>query len=115
MKSRKGELHLDENQEWLSLAQASLKLGHDRSYISLWLRRHPDSVPKEYLINTGTVNLISTKGVEWIEKNTKKEGVLVNSNSVNEDQHLKRTILDETLSCIIFYKISGGTSNFMLN
>ncbi|WP_445623152.1 hypothetical protein [Lactiplantibacillus plantarum] len=63
--------------EWISLSQAGIKLGHDRSYVSLWLRRHPNSMPEEYLMETGTVKLISLEGIEWIRKQTKKEGVLV--------------------------------------
>ena len=65
--------------EWISLSQAGIKLGHDRSYVSLWLRRHPNRMPEEYLMETGTVKLISLEGIEWIRKQTKKEGVLVRS------------------------------------
>ncbi|MFT9051902.1 hypothetical protein, partial [Liquorilactobacillus nagelii] len=88
--------------EWISLSQAAIKLGHDRSYVSLWLRRHPNSMPEEYLMETGTVKLISLEGIEWIKKQSKKEGVLVSNSSANEDQHLEVTILGVTLLTIHF-------------
>ena len=88
--------------EWISLSQAAIKLGHDRSYVSLWLRRHPNSMPEEYLMETGTVKLISLEGIEWIKKQTKKEGVLVSSKSANEDQHLEARFLGVTLLIIHF-------------
>lgn len=58
--------------EWISLSQAGIKLGHDRSYVSLWLRRHPNRMPEEYLMETGTVKLISLEGIEWIRKQKKR-------------------------------------------
>ena len=60
-------------------------------------------MPEEYLMETGTVKLISLEGIEWIKKKTKKEGVLVSSSSANEDhQHLEVTILGVTLLTIHF-------------
>jgi len=88
--------------EWISLSQAGIKLGHDRSYVSLWLRRHPNSMPEEYLMETGTVKLISLEGIEWIRKQTKKEGVLVSSRVANGDQHLELRLLGVTLLIIHF-------------
>ena len=88
--------------EWISLSQAGIKLGHNRSYVSLWLRRHPNSMPEEYLMETGTVKLISLKGIEWIKKKTKKEGVLVSSRVANGDQHLELHLLGVTLLTIHF-------------
>ena len=88
--------------EWISLSQAAIKLGHDRSYVSLWLRRHPNSMPEEYLMETGTVKLISLEGIEWIRKQTKKEGVLVSSRVANGDQHLELRLLGVTLLIIHF-------------
>ena len=63
--------------EWISLSQAGIKLGHDRSYVSLWLRRHPNSMPEEYLMETGTVKLISLEGIEWIKKKMSKYFVIL--------------------------------------
>ena len=88
--------------KWISLSQAGIKLGHDRSYVSLWLRRHPNSMPEEYLMETGTVKLISLEGIEWIRKQTKKEGVLVSSSVANGDQHLELRLLGVTLLIIHF-------------
>ncbi|SPH07255.1 hypothetical protein LAP8965_02591 [Lactiplantibacillus plantarum] len=93
---------MTEKHEWISLSQAGIKLGHDRSYVSLWLRRHPNNMPKEYLMETGTVKLISLEGIEWIKKQTKKEGVLVSNKGANGDQHLEVTILGVTLLTIHF-------------
>ena len=88
--------------KWISLSQAGIKLGHDRSYVSLWLRRHPNSMPEEYLMETGTVKLISLEGIEWIKKQSKKEGVLVSNKGANEDQHLESRLLGVTLLTIHF-------------
>ena len=88
--------------EWISLSQAGIKLGHDRSYVSLWLRRHPNRMPEEYLMETGTVKLISLEGIEWIKKQSKKEGVLVSSRVANGDQHLEPQLLGVTLLTIHF-------------
>ena len=88
--------------EWISLSQAGIKLGHDRSYVSLWLRRHPNRMPEEYLMETGTVKLISLEGIEWIKKQSKKEGVLVSSRVANGDQHLESQLLGVTLLIIHF-------------
>ncbi|AUH38743.1 hypothetical protein CXZ13_16115 (plasmid) [Lactiplantibacillus plantarum] len=88
--------------KWISLSQAGIKLGHDRSYVSLWLRRHPNSMPEEYLMETGTVKLISLEGIEWIKKQSKKEGVLVSSRVANGDQHLELRLLGVTLLIIHF-------------
>ncbi|MDG2545477.1 hypothetical protein [Lactiplantibacillus plantarum] len=88
--------------KWISLSQAGIKLGHDRSYVSLWLRRHPNSMPEEYLMETGTVKLISLEGIEWIKKQSKKEGVLVSSEVANGDQHLEIRLLGVTLLIIHF-------------
>lgn len=88
--------------EWISLSQAGIKLGHDRSYVSLWLRRHQNRMPEEYLMETGTVKLISLEGIEWIRKQTKKEGVLVSSRVANGDQHLELRLLGVTLLTIHF-------------
>ena len=59
-------------------------------------------MPEEYLMETGTVKLISLEGIEWIRKQTKKEGVLVSSRVANGDQHLEVTILGVTLLTIHF-------------
>ncbi|EJF00236.1 hypothetical protein LM596_12740 (plasmid) [Liquorilactobacillus mali] len=53
-------------------------------------------------METGTVKLISLEGIEWIKKQSKKEGVLVSNSSANEDQHLEVTILGVTLLTIHF-------------
>nr|WP_284706768.1 hypothetical protein [Latilactobacillus sakei] len=95
-------MHVARQHEWISLSQAGIKLGHDRSYVSLWLRRHPNRMPEEYLMETGTVKLISLEGVEWIRKQTKKEGVLVSSRVANGDQHLELRLLGVTLLTIHF-------------
>ena len=42
-------------QEWFSLAQASLKLERGSTYVSVWLRRHPNELPSEMLMETGKV------------------------------------------------------------
>lgn len=89
-------------QEWFSLAQASAKLGKGSTYVSVWLRRHPDELPSEMLMETGKVKLISEYGIEWIKKHIKKEGVLVSNSSANEDKHLKHTLLGVTLLMIYF-------------
>jgi hypothetical protein len=59
-------------------------------------------MPKEYLMETGTVKLISLEGIEWIKKQTKKEGVLASNKGANGDQHLEVTILGVTLLTIHF-------------
>ncbi|WP_167803168.1 hypothetical protein [Lactiplantibacillus plantarum] len=93
---------MTKKQEWFSLAQASLKLERGNTYVSVWLRRHPDELPSEMLMETGKVKLISEDGIEWIKNHIKKEGVLVSSKSANEDQHLEVTILGVTLPTIHF-------------
>ena len=101
--------------KWISLSQAGIKLGHDRSYVSLWLRRHPNSMPEEYLMETGTVKLISLDGIEWIKKQSKKEGVLVSNKGANGDQHLKLRLLGATLLVIHFTGRVRGTSREQLS
>ena len=59
-------------------------------------------MPEEYLMETGTVKLISLEGIEWIRKQTKKEGVLVSSSVANGDQHLELRLLGVTLLIIHF-------------
>jgi len=59
-------------QEWFSLAQASLKLERGSTYVSVWLRRHPNELPSEMLMETGKVKLISEDGIEWIKNHIKK-------------------------------------------
>jgi hypothetical protein len=59
-------------------------------------------MPEEYLMETGTVKLISLEGIEWIRKQTKKEGVLVSSRVANGDQHLELRLLGVTLLIIHF-------------
>ncbi|WP_353726731.1 hypothetical protein ABVE96_16075 (plasmid) [Lactiplantibacillus plantarum] len=39
-------------------------------------------------METGTVKLISLEGIEWIKKQTKKEGVLVSNKGANGDQQI---------------------------
>ena len=70
--------------------------------MSVWLRRHPNELPSEMLMETGKVKLISEDGIEWIKNHIKKEGVLVSSEVANEDQHLEVTILGVTLLTIHF-------------
>ena len=70
--------------------------------MSVWLRRHPNELPSEMLMETGKVKLISEDGIEWIKNHIKKEGVLVNSEVANGDQHLEVTILGVTLLTIHF-------------
>ena len=60
--------------EWHSLSKASEILGHGTSYVSLWLRRHEKDMPEGMVIASGKSKLISDQGIEWIKKNTKKEG-----------------------------------------
>ena len=50
---------MTKKQEWFSLAQASLKLERGSTYVSVWLRRHPNELPSEMLMETGKVKLIS--------------------------------------------------------
>lgn len=59
-------------------------------------------MPEEYLMETGTVKLISLEGIEWIRKQTKKEGVLVSSRVADGDQHLELRLLGVTLLTIHF-------------
>ena len=54
------------------------------------------------LMETGKVKLLSEDGIEWIKNHIKKEGVLVNSEVANGDQHLEVTILGVTLLTIHF-------------
>ena len=63
---------MTKKQEWFSLAQASLKLERGSTYVSVWLRRHPNELPSEMLMETGKVKLISEDGIEWIKKHIKK-------------------------------------------
>lgn len=72
-------------QEWFSLTQASSKLKRKNTYVSNWLRRHPNELPSEMLMEAGRVKLISDEGIEWIRKHIKKEGVLVSNSSANGD------------------------------
>ncbi|VDG34025.1 hypothetical protein [Lactobacillus rhamnosus] [Lactiplantibacillus mudanjiangensis] len=89
-------------QKWFSLSQASIKLKRGNTYVSVWLRRHPNELPSEMLMEAGRVKLISDEGMEWIKKHIKKEGVLVSSSSANGDQHLEVAILGVTLLIIHF-------------
>ncbi len=59
-------------------------------------------MPEEYLMETGTVKLISLEDIEWIKKQSKKEGVLVSSRVANRDQHLEIRLLGVTLLIIHF-------------
>ena len=59
-------------------------------------------MPEEYLMETGTVKLISLEGIEWIKKQSKKEGFLVSSRVANRDQHLEIRLLGVTLLIIHF-------------
>ncbi len=93
---------MTKKQEWFSLAQASLKLERGSTYVSVWLRRHPNELPSEMLMETGKVKLISEDSIEWIKNHIKKEGVLVSSEVANGDQHLEVTILGVTLLTIHF-------------
>ncbi len=63
---------MTKKQEWFSLAQASLKLERGSTYVSVWLRRHPNELPSEMLMETGKVKLISEDGIEWIKNHIKK-------------------------------------------
>ena len=66
-------MHL-KSSEWHSLSKASEILGNGTSYVSLWLRRHEKDMPEGMVIASGKSKLISDQGIEWIKKNTKKEG-----------------------------------------
>lgn len=59
-------------------------------------------MPEEYLMETGTVKLISLEGIEWIKKQSKKEGVLVSNKGANGDQHLESQLPGVTLLTIHF-------------
>ncbi|AUJ31013.1 MAG: hypothetical protein ABF991_09980 [Liquorilactobacillus hordei] len=96
-------------QEWFSLVQASKELNRGNTYVSVWLRRHPDELPNEMIMETGRVKLISKDGIKWIKQHTKKEDVLVSSNSANEDQYLKKTVLGDILSIIHFKGRARGS------
>ena len=102
-------MHVTNKQEWFSLVQASKELNHGSTYVSVWLRRHPDELPNEMIMETGRVKLISKDGLKWIKQHTKKEDVLVSSNSANEDQHLKNTVLGDILSNIHFKGRARGS------
>ena len=54
------------------------------------------------LMETGKVKLISEDGIEWIKNHIKKEGILVNSEVANGDQHLESQLLGVTLLTIHF-------------
>ncbi|KRM07532.1 hypothetical protein FC89_GL000219 [Liquorilactobacillus ghanensis DSM 18630] len=97
------------NKKWYNLAQASEKLGRSRSYVSLWLRRHQNEVPENMILEGGKSKLISDEGIKWIKKHIKKEDVLVSSNSADEDQHLKMTVLGDILSNIHFKGRARGS------
>lgn len=99
---RKENLHVVKKQKWFSLSQASIKLKRGNTYVSVWLRRHPNELPSEMLMEAGRVKLISDEGIEWIKKHIKKEGVLVSNSSANGDQHLEVAILGVTLLIIHF-------------
>lgn len=81
-------MHVTTKQEWYSLAQASKELNHGSTYVSVWLRRHPDELPNEMIMEAGRVKLISKDGIKWINQHTKKEDVLVGNSSANEDKYL---------------------------
>lgn len=102
-------MHVTNKQEWFSLVQASKELNHGSTYVSVWLRRHPDELPNEMIMETGRVKLISKDGIKWIKQHTKKEDVLVSSNSANEDQHLKTAVLGDFLSIIHFKGWARGS------
>lgn len=102
-------MHVTNKQEWFSLVQASKELNHGSTYVSVWLRRHPDELPNEMIMETGRVKLISKDGIKWIKQHTKKEDVLVSSNSANEDQYLKKTVLGNILSIIHFKGRARGS------
>lgn len=92
--------------EWHSLSKASEILGHGTSYVSLWLRRHEKDMPEGMIIASGNSKLISDQGIEWIKKNTKKEGVLVSNKRAFEDKYLILPLLDKALITILpFLKI----------
>ena len=84
--------------EWHSLSKASEILGNGTSYVSLWLRRHEKDMPEGMVIGSGKSKLISDQGIEWIKKNTKKEGVLVSNSGANEDKYLILRVLGKALN-----------------
>ena len=99
---------MTKKQAWFSLAQASLKLERGNTYVSVWLRRHPDELPSEMLMETGKVKLISEDGIEWIKNHIKKEGVLVSNQTTHEDCNLETQLLGFTLSSYYFTILRGG-------
>lgn len=62
------------SEQWYSLSEASRRLGYSRSYISLWIRRHGETLPKEMFFEIGEKKVISEQGIEFIKNNTKKLG-----------------------------------------
>lgn len=62
------------SEQWYSLSEASRRLGYSRSYISLWIRRHGETLPKEMFFEIGGKKVISEQGIEFIKNNTKKLG-----------------------------------------
>lgn len=68
-----------QQQRWISLAEASRELGHEKSYISRFYRRHQNEIPNGLIIGNETNKLISDDGIKWIKKHAKKEGVLVSN------------------------------------
>lgn len=74
--------------EWYSLAEASRVLGKEKTYVSQWVRSHPDDIPADMIktISGTNVKLISESGLEIIKnKPRKKESVRVRNSSSHKD------------------------------
>lgn len=100
-------------QKWFSLSQASIKLKRGNTYVSVWLRRHPNELPSEMLMEAGRVKLISDEGIEWIKKHIKKEGVLVSNSGANEDKYLILRVLGKALNIHFTGRARGRLVNLL--
>ena len=87
---------------WYTFSEGSKKLGKSHSYLYKSMKDRPELFKSTMIQKQGRIWLISDEGLNYIKKNTKKEGVLVSSRVANGDQHLEPQLLGVTLLTIHF-------------
>lgn len=78
--------------EWISLAQASKDLGFNRNYIQsriLKYKLETKMLDEGMLLKLGHAKFINSKGIEFVQKHVKKLGVHANITTDCVDVYLK--------------------------
>ena len=83
---------------WYTFSEGSKKLGKSHSYLYKSMKDRPELFKSTMIQKQGRIWLISDEGLNYIKKNTKKEGVLVSNKRAFEDKYLILLLLDKALN-----------------